>query len=152
MPGSAPVGVVARLIEDRYLDGTRLRLRRITREGQSVHKLTQKVRPDEGDPSEVFITNMYLSESEYARLSALPGPVVVKTRAVVPTSTRDFVVDEFHGRLHGLRLAEVEVRDLADPVGLPEWLGSEVSDDDRYSGGRLAVADEDQLREILRAE
>lgn len=146
-----PSGKAVRLIEDRYLDGLRLRLRRVTRDGQSVYKLTQKVRPAESDPSEVLITNMYLSEREYARLSTLPASVVVKTRAVVTTSTHDFVIDEFQGPLQGLRLAEVEVGDLAERFDLPTWLRHEVTHDDRFSGGHLALLDEHQLRELLNA-
>lgn len=145
-----PAGGAGRLIEDRYLDGMRLRLRRVSRDGQSVHKLTQKVRPEESDPSGVLLTNMYLSEDEYSRLCLLPGQVVVKTRAVIPGSAHDFVVDEFHGRLHGLRLAEVEVRDLAEPLHLPEWVTTEVTHDDRFSGGQLAGTSEAQLRELLK--
>lgn len=138
---NAPKGRLPRLIEDRYLDGLRLRLRRVTGDGRTVHKLTQKVRPEEHDPSEVLLTNMYLSPDEYERLAQLPGHDLVKTRTVVPP----FVVDEFHGRLTGLRLAEVEVHDLKQPLDLPDWLGPEVTTDDRYSGGRLAVTDGAQL-------
>jgi CYTH domain-containing protein len=146
---SVPAGEAARLIEDRYLDGMRLRLRRVSRDGWSVHKLTQKVRPDASDPSQVLITNMYLSETEYSRLSALPGQLVVKTRVVIPVLSHDFVVDEFHGRLQGLRLAEVEVRDLAEPLDLPGWVTTEVTSDDRFSGGQLATTTAVQLRELL---
>jgi CYTH domain-containing protein len=148
--GVPPLGEAARLIEDRYLDATCLRLRRVTWQGQAVHKLTQKVRPNGSDPAEVLITNMYLSATEYARLFTLSGADLVKARAVIPTATHDFVVDEFQGPLQGLRLAEVEVMDLAESVDLPEWLGDEVTHDDRFSGGRLAVADDRQFREMLR--
>lgn len=146
---TAPTGDTARLIEDRYLEGTRLRLRRVTRNGESVHKLTQKVRTDESEPSEVLITNIYLSEAEYARLLALPGRPVTKTRSVVGSGSGHFVVDEFHGRLQGLRLAEIEVEDLAEPIDLPTWLGAEVTHDDRFSGGKLALTDEGRLSEML---
>jgi CYTH domain-containing protein len=148
---SAPAGEAPRLIEDRYLEGLRLRLRRVTADGRAVHKLTQKVRVDEGDPSEVLLTNVYLSVVEYDRLLLLPGQDVVKTRTVVPAGGLAFALDEFHGRLQGLRLAEVEVPDLAAPVDLPEWLASEVTRDDRFSGGRLAATDEAQLRALLDA-
>ena len=149
--GPVPEGDAARLIEDRYLDGMRLRLRRVSREGRSVHKLTQKIRTDESTPAEVLITNMYLSEAEYALLLALPGHLVTKTRTVVRSMSHKFVVDEFHGRLQGLRLAEVEVRDLAEPLHLPDWLGQDVTHDDRFSGGRLAVADVAAVHEVLPA-
>lgn len=149
--GTLPEGDSSRLIEDLYLDGLRLRLRRVSREGRSVHKLTQKVRTDESEPAELLITNMYLAEAEYALLLALAGHPVVKTRSVVRSRSHQFVVDEFHGRLQGLRLAEIEVRDLAEPLHLPGWLGQEVTHDDRFSGGQLAVADEAAVQEMLNA-
>lgn len=62
--GEVPAGEAQRLIEDRYLDGTTLRLRRVTVETECVWKLTQKVRLDAQDPAIVSITNMYLTAAE----------------------------------------------------------------------------------------
>lgn len=77
--GSGP----ARRIEDRYLDGTRLRLRKVVAAGDDVvFKLTQKVRRDEADPGLVSLTNIYLPSDEYERLALLAGPVLTKTRRV----------------------------------------------------------------------
>lgn len=146
---AVPGGEAARLIEDRYLEGTSLRLRRVTDDQLVVHKLTQKVRPRQDDPSEVLVTNMYLTEDEFLRLSGLPGRALVKTRVVVRTASHPFAVDEFAGPLEGLRLAEVEVDDLADPVDLPLWLGEDVTGDDRFSGGQLAFTGPAQLRALL---
>ena len=140
----------SRLIEDRYLTGTTLRLRRMTVGAESVWKLTQKVRPlDADDPSDVRITNTYLSAEEHALLSSLPGVVLTKTRSLHPSGRHVLVVDEFLGRLRGLRLAELEVRELDEPVRLPDWIGREVTRDDRFSGGRLAAADDQQVRQLL---
>jgi CYTH domain-containing protein len=137
-----------RLIEDRYLDGLRLRLRRVTKDGESIFKLTQKVRADEVNPASVSVTNVYLSVDEYERLSALPGCALVKTRRVSAGEPPAFVVDEFHGRLEGLRLAEVEVDSLSSPLKIPEWVGLEITSDDRFSGGRLACADAQEVCEL----
>lgn len=149
--GDVPAGQAARLVEDRYLDGTRLRLRHVSGEGRSVYKLTQKVRPDESDPSEVLVTNLYLSQEEHARLAVLPGALVVKTRRVVTHAGRDFAVDAFSGPLRGLRLAEVELQDLGDAVALPAWVGREVTHDDRFSGGRLALLGAQDLVALIGA-
>ncbi|TAL24668.1 MAG: hypothetical protein EPN99_02565 [Frankiales bacterium] len=146
---SVPTGLATRLIEDRYLEGTSLRLRRVTSDGRAVHKLTQKVRTSHDDPAEVLITNLYLSAEEHQRLAALPGHVIAKTRTVVATTTHEFVVDDFQGQLQGLRLAEVEVDDLAAPLDLPDWVGAEVTHDDRYSGGSLAALDPGGLDALL---
>ncbi|MFL6022758.1 MAG: hypothetical protein ACJ72O_05400 [Marmoricola sp.] len=125
----------SRLIEDRYLEGGTLRLRAVRGEGEPVFKLTQKVRPDAGDPSAVAITNLYLSEAEYRMFLALPGVGLTKTRSLV----EGFAVDVFGGPLEGLVLAEVEVDDLGAALDLPSWIGPEVTHDDAYSGGALAT-------------
>lgn len=124
-----------RIIEDRYLSGGTLRVRAVRGDGEPVFKLTQKVRPNLDDPSEVAITNLYLSEDEYQMLVTLPGADLSKTRSLC----EGFAVDVFHGPLEGLVLAEVEVDDLRADLVLPKWLGSEVTHDDRYSGGELAA-------------
>ena len=141
-----------RRIEDRYLDGTSLRLRRVEGDGLVVCKLTQKVRVSGEDPAVVRITNLYLGEDEHRRLQALPGAVLVKVRR----PWRDgFVVDEHTGPLAGLVLAELEVDDLGAALpGVPgpsavAGLGREVTHDDRWSGGRLARATADDLPGLL---
>ncbi|MBV9821258.1 MAG: hypothetical protein JO144_03365 [Actinobacteria bacterium] len=138
-------------IEDRYLDGTRLRLRRVTGAGPVVCKLGQKVPAAEDDPSLVWHTTLYLTEQEYRRLAVLPAAVLVKLRRPVAHGGLVFAVDEFAGALHGLVLAETElpVADLpgaapgtagtgAEPLELPPWLGAEVTSDERYTGAALA--------------
>ena len=144
-----PAGDALRTIEDRYLDGTRLRLRRVTGAGSPVFKLTQKVRLSAEDPAEVALTNTYLSAEEYDVLAGLPGRVLTKTRRVCRVEEWDFVVDAFQGRLSGLLLAEVEVDDLHAQLPRPPWLGREVTHEDRYSGGALAYADDRAIRRLL---
>jgi CYTH domain-containing protein len=138
-----------RRIEDRYLDGTRLRLRHVREGEESVFKLTQKVRRA-GGPADVAITNTYLTAEEHRTLSLLPGAPLAKSRYEWRSGAHVFVVDEFHGRLEGLWLAEVEVAALDAALTLPEWAGREVSHDDRFSGGHLATADAAECAEIVR--
>jgi CYTH domain-containing protein len=146
-----PLGVANRSIEDRYIQGTRLRLRHVFADGEDVYKLTQKVRVRDEDPSDLLITNSYLSEKEHRVLSALPSKSIIKTRSVHRLDEHDFVVDVFHGRLQGLRLAEVEVEliSLQGTLTTPDWLGDEITHDDRYSGGALAFGPDDQIQALL---
>lgn len=136
-----------RRIEDRYLAGTRLRLRHVRVGEESVFKLTQKVRRDAADPAEVALTNVYLSAAEHERLATLPGATLAKTRWL--WGQEGLVVDELHGRLAGLRLLEVEVEDLGAPLALPAWAGREVTHDERWSGGSLAHASDAQVAALL---
>jgi CYTH domain-containing protein len=130
-----PLGADGRRIVDRYLDGTRLRLRRMERldGSETLLKLGQKLAT--GDPERVALTNVYLSEAEHAVLAALPAAELRKTRYRVDP----FVVDVFEGRHAGLVLAEADPRELAGP--LPDWIVRDVTDDDRYTGGALARVD-----------
>ena len=144
LAGPPPAGP-ARLIEDRYLDGTTLRLRRVTVGSEQVHKLTQKVRLT-GGPAEVAITNTYLTPQEYDRLLALPAAELVKTRRLLGFGQVTWAVDEFHGRLAGLWLAETEVADLQAPLPQPPWLGREVTREEAFTGGWLARNPPPQLR------
>lgn len=49
-------------------------------------------------------------------------------------------IDEFHGRLDGLVVAEIELTDADEAVTLPSYIGKEVSGDSRYYNSVLANA------------
>lgn len=121
-----------RRIEDRYVTGTRLRLRRVTDEDRSVRKLGHKVRCEEGRPSAVWHTTLYLDEAEFATLAGLEARTLVKRRWSLP---RGASADEFLGTLEGLVLVEGE-----RPFELPPP-AIEVTDDERFCGGALAGLD-----------
>lgn len=137
-----------RLVDDLYVEGTTLRLRRVRDEDAVVHKLTQKVRPDPADPSVVSITNVYVTAAEYELLAQLPGRVLRKVRREWQVDGREWAVDEFLGRWHGLVLAELELADGETAVPeFPEAL--DVTRDDRFSGGALAAASDDEVEALL---
>jgi len=127
-------------INDLYLTGTQLRVRemRDPATGAVAFKLTRK-----GDisASARMITTIYLSKPEFALLSGLPGFRIEKTRYTVAGDDGfELAFDEFAGRLAGLILAEVEFACEADMNAYtpPAFLGREVTDDPRYTGGELA--------------
>lgn len=69
---------------------------------------------------------------------ALPE-VVEKTRWHVIYAGHLWEVDEFHGRLQGLTLAEVELPSENTPVDLPPFIGEDVSNDPRYFNSNLST-------------
>jgi len=144
-PPSPGEVLVARWIVDRYLAGTRLRLRSSRRldTGEVELKLTQKVPLGIPGPVRGWITNTSLSRDEYEVLAALPAGTLVKTRLSVPP----LGVDVFEGRLHGLVLAEAEfTRDEeCEAFVPPPWCLHEVTTDDRFTGGRLVHASRREL-------
>jgi CYTH domain-containing protein len=97
----------------------------------------------------VKLTNMYISESEYAVLSTLDGAALYKTRWRWAGAAGPMVVDEFGGHLAGLIMAEVELMPedprMADPPGAV----ADVTDDDRFSGGTLAETGPAQIQALL---
>lgn len=91
---SAPslVGVPYREIEDRYFTGTRLRLRRIWAAGETpVYKLCKKY----GAISNLTepITNIYLTEPEFATFQNIPAEVVRKRRYAIAGGSLDLSDD-----------------------------------------------------------
>jgi adenylate cyclase len=64
-------------------------------------------------------------------------PFIEKTRYRIPYQDVVWEVDEFSGANQGLIVAEVELKDPNQPLDLPEWIGSEVSDDPRYFNANL---------------
>lgn len=74
-------------------------------------------------------------------LLAMAEPhVVEKRRYLVPDGDVIWEVDVFLGRHEGLVLAEVELDDENQSVQLPDWVGAEVTEDDRYNNASLSRA------------
>jgi CYTH domain-containing protein len=129
-----------RQITDRYILGTRLRLRcvRDLATGSCELKFTQKLPAEQPGHVQGLITNTYLSPAEYELLTTLPAAVLSKTRLTVPL----LGIDVFDPPLHGLVLAEAEFDTDEQALTFRPPLASvaEVTDDSRFTGGSLVQA------------
>ena len=128
-------------IVDLYITGTKLRLRdmRPLDGGQPLRKLTRKADVNE---STRLLTSIYLSDEEFALLSALPGRQIEKTRhRLAPIDGVVVSTDAFDGLLAGLILAEAEFGSEAAMTAfpMPDFALREVTGDSRYNGGTLAA-------------
>lgn len=136
MPPLDPTG--ARRIEDLYIDGGRLRLRKITSPltGELQFKLGKKYEPD--NPLIGPMTNLYLDREEYEALSKLPGQRLSKLRHKAGA----FCIDVFEGALAGLVTAECEAANsmAAMAVEIPAWCVREVTSEVAFTGWSLAQA------------
>lgn len=144
VPDDAEISAV-REIDDRYLDETRLRLRRMAQVGGSTQlKLTQKIPAPDGRARRGALTTMYLCESEHAAFARLPAAALRKSRL----SIAPYAVDVFHGELEGLHLAEAEFTTVEDAAALvpADFCHAEVTADRRFTGGELARASGEQVR------
>jgi CYTH domain-containing protein len=138
----ALAGCPMTLIEDRYIDGTRLRLRRMTRAdlGEVKCKLTKKYECNEARARPIVTS--YLTEPEYDRLLALPAHGLIKRRQHVEHQGRWWSLDLFDGALAGLELVECEAEDrrALDALTPPDWALHEVTDLPQWQGGALSWA------------
>ena len=66
-----------------------------------------------------------------------PG-IIDKTRYYIKNDKHTFEVDEFHGENEGLTMAEIELTDEADSFEKPDWLGDEVTGNERYYNSYLS--------------
>jgi CYTH domain-containing protein len=94
------------------------------------------------EPSIRLLTSIYLSPEEFRLLSVLPGRILEKTRhSLGRIEGAEVFVDVFRGPLTGLVMAEAEFPD-ADSMAVwtpPPFFGREVTEDLRYTGGRLSA-------------
>jgi adenylate cyclase len=84
-----------------------------------------------------------LGEKQFEALWPLTeGRRLKKTRYLIPLEGElEVELDVFEGGLTGLMVAEIEFADEKQSHGFepPDWLGGEVTGDERYTGQRLAV-------------
>lgn len=127
-------------IVDRYVTGTRLRLRETTApDGTVVRKLGHKVRIGES-AHEVAHTSLYLDDAEWALLAALPARSLTKTRTLVPIPAGHVAVD-----VHADGRVMAEIDGEGELPG--DWpVVREVTDDEAFTGGALAVSGPDGFR------
>ncbi|WP_249012013.1 hypothetical protein [Conexibacter sp. DBS9H8] len=134
---TVPDGVLtASRIVDRYITGTRLRLREtVAADGTVTRKLGHKVRLGPG-PEAIACTSLYLDDAEWALLCALPARTLEKTRHIIERDGLRVAVDELED---GTLLAEIDggAGPAPDP---PAWLEvlAEVTADEGWTGARLA--------------
>lgn len=66
-------------------------------------------------------------------LRTLCGDVIIeKTRYYVPYGSHLWEIDVFSGNNQGLEMAEIELSEIEEKFEKPDWIGPEVSHDERY--------------------
>jgi len=84
-----------------------------------------------------FEKEISLQEAEELLLLCEKG-IIEKTRHIIHFEGNTFEVDEFHGRLNGLVIAEIELKSEKQSFTKPQWLGREVTGDKRYYNSFLS--------------
>lgn len=148
----------SKLLEDRYFDCGRMRLRRQTDSDSGLvkFKLTKKFDALSeisdgstgapacrvGPPAPGYvrrIVSMWVSENEYAALLALPGRQLRKRRHYFKANGWKYGVDVFEGAVEGLVMCEFEGENEEElfTIPPPEFATLEVTDDVFFTGGNL---------------
>lgn len=76
-----------------------------------------------------------------AMKSLADGRVIEKTRWIVESEGKIWEIDEFHGVLEGLTIAEIELSSASASFTKPSFIGEDVSDDPRYFNSSLSSGD-----------
>lgn len=72
------------------------------------------------------------SDAEEILRTMCDGHVLDKVRHIVQRDEAVWHVDVYEGILHGVVLAEIELRDADQKLALPDWIGREVTGDPKY--------------------
>lgn len=139
-----------RLVYDRYIYGTRLRLRLVEQQGKPPErKLGHKV-AGHGTPAPIAHTSLYLDQAEYDALLALPAAELRKSRRPLWVGDMAFAVDDFHAPLDGLVTAEVDLGEDGEMTARVPWSSAvEITSDERFAGSALANTSSACLRRLL---
>ena len=65
------------------------------------------------------------------------GPIIDKTRYLIPKKDHVWEIDIFRGDNEGLAIAEVELQYPDQKIPKPRWIGQEVTGDPRYFNSNL---------------
>ena len=146
LPRPLTQGRVA-LLEERYLTGTGLTLRRTMSAGSpATLELGQQVRSASDRSARVTLTEA-LTEAQYASFSRLPADVLVWRRYDVQLSGRPVAVHVFEGELHGLVLLQAVFTSRGEAWRYPSpvYAVAEVTGDPRFAEPTLARTTGEQL-------
>ena len=80
-----------------------------------------------------------VTEAEQLLLLCEDG-VIDKVRHEIPFGKHLYEVDVFEGDNKGLIIAEIELEDENESFEKPNWLGAEVTGDDRYYNASLSIS------------
>jgi adenylate cyclase len=120
-----------------YLNSHPERTVRIRIKGESGF-LTIKGKGDEtGTTRFEWETEISLTEAK-PLLALCEKGVIQKTRYEIKSGKHTFEVDVFSGENEGLIIAEIELSSADEAFEKPDWLGVEVTNDERYYNAYLS--------------
>ena len=120
-----------------YLSSHPERTVRIRIKGESGFITIKGKGDDSGTTRFEWETEISLMEAK-PLLALCEKGVIEKTRYEVKSGKHVFEVDVFSGENNGLIVAEIELSDANESFEKPDWLGNEVTNDNRYYNAYLS--------------
>jgi adenylate cyclase len=80
-----------------------------------------------------------VEDADYMLSKFCESRIIDKIRRIIIWDKKIWEVDEFLGENKGLWMAELETEDLSEKLDLPEWMGKEVTGDNKYYNTYLAL-------------
>jgi adenylate cyclase len=117
-------------IRQAYLGSSAKSSTRIRIRGDGTATLTIKSRPADLRRLELEYPIPMLQAEALMQLRE--GSIIEKTRHVVPHGSLAWEIDVFAGDNLGLIIAEIELKDVDQPIDVPAWIGREVTAQPQY--------------------
>ena len=127
--------LLGRQIEDLYIAGTHMRLRKVSAEGEAfIFKLGKKY--GKGNSFSEQVVSVYLSEAEFNVMATMPGALVKKSRYTISGGA----LDVYQNPHSGFAVFEVEFQSENDAMNYtpPSFTSQEVTHNAKYSGFALS--------------
>lgn len=125
-------------IKQGYLSSVPERTVRIRLKGDNAYITIKGVSNETGMSRFEWEKEIPIAEAEKLLLLCEKG-VIDKTRFEIKTGNHTYEVDEFYGQNQGLIVAEIELQSEGDTFEKPNWLGKEVTNDNRYYNSNLST-------------
>jgi adenylate cyclase len=124
-------------IKQGYLSSIPDRTVRIRIKGDKAYITIKGVSNETGMSRFEWEKEIPVAEAEKLLLLCEKG-VIDKTRFEVKIGSHTYEVDEFYGENKGLIIAEIELQSESENFEKPNWLGKEVTNDNRYYNSNLS--------------
>jgi len=125
-------------IKQGYLSSIPERTVRIRTKGNKAYITIKGVSNETGMSRFEWEKEIPVDEAEKLLLLCQKG-VIDKNRFEVKIGKHTYEVDEFYGENKGLIVAEIELKSESEPFEKPNWLGQEVTNDNRYYNSNLSI-------------
>lgn len=125
------------IIKQGYLSSDPNRSVRVRLKGENAYLTIKGKSSEDGISRYEWEREIKVSDAEELLLLCEPG-IIEKIRYYVLVGENVFEVDIFWGDNDGLVVAELELASEDEQFTCPDWLGEEVTGDDRYYNASLA--------------